>query len=78
MAYAPTQEQRWDHARDLRKHDTDPLPIRLAPDISPAMQIAILVKGEKNYELAAALIDAYADDKAAQQRLEAVAAGARP
>jgi hypothetical protein len=75
MSYAPTQEQRFDHARDLRKHDGprphDRIPLRLTPTISEAMQICILVKGEKNFEAAAALIEQYAQTTAEGARLQA-------
>lgn len=51
---------------------------RLTPQIPTAIEVAALVKGMKNITEAAALIEQYADAKAAEQRLEAVAAGARP
>lgn len=69
-------EARWDHARDLRKHDGprphDPLPLRLQPVISPALEIALLVKGLANVTAAAALIEQYAQTVAAAARLEGV------
>lgn len=72
----PDEDYRADHYRDERKHDT--LPHRLDPLFSLAMDVAIAVKDAPNLHVAAGLIDAYADAKAAQQRLDAVAAGARP
>lgn len=69
----------WDHVRDYRKHDTDPLPLRLQPKpLSTAMDVAILVRALDNIEQAAALIEQFVNTKAAEQRLDAVAAGARP
>ena len=74
----------WDHLRDERKHqprpgerDYVPLHAQSTP-LSTAMDIALCVRGMKNLQDAAALIDRYVDAKAAEQRLEAVAAGARP
>ncbi|MDI3563532.1 hypothetical protein [Bradyrhizobium sp. Arg816] len=64
----------WDHRRDERKHDS--LPHRLDRNISTAIDIVLLVRLMDNIENAAALIDLYADSKAEQRRLEAVAAGA--
>jgi len=66
----------WDHERDLRKHDFDPHPP--LPPISTAMDIALCVRGMDNLPAAAALIEQYAATKAAADRLDAVAAGARP
>jgi hypothetical protein len=61
-----SHEDRWDHDRDLAKHDprpTDrdyvPLCAQAAP-ISTAMDIALCVRGLKNPIDAAALIDQYA------------------
>jgi hypothetical protein len=71
----------WDHLRDERKHEprhTDRLPHRLDRPLSTAMDVAILVRALGNIEDAAALIDQFVDSKAAEQRLDAVAAGARP
>jgi hypothetical protein len=68
--------ERADHDRDLRKHDT--LPHRFDRRISTSMDIAILVRALGNLEDAAALIDQFVDTKASEQRLDAVAAGARP
>lgn len=73
MTRAATQEERWDHDRDLRKNwtpENDPLPVRLTPTISEAMQIAILVKGEKNFEKAAGLIEIYAQTVAERAKLD--------
>lgn len=65
-----------DRFRDERKHDR--LPSRLSPPLSTAMDIALCVRGMDNLNAAAALIEQYADTKAAADRLDAVAAGARP
>jgi len=72
----------WDHERDLRKHEprpTDRIPLRLetAP-LSTAMDIALCVRGMDNLQAAAALIEQFAAAQAAADRLDAVAAGARP
>jgi hypothetical protein len=67
-------EAHWDHERDLRKHDS--LPHRTDRRISTAIDIALLCRTMDNIEDAAALIDLYAANKASEQRLEAVAAGA--
>ena len=71
-----------DHQRDYRKHeprpgerDYVPLHAQSAP-LSTAMDIALCVRGMKNLQDAAALIDQYVETKAAEKRLEAVAAGA--
>lgn len=76
MAWRHPTEADWDHARDLRKHDTDPLPARMQVPLSTAMDVVVLVKRMDNYAEAAALIERYAAGKAAQTRLDAVAAGA--
>jgi hypothetical protein len=71
----------WDHLRDERKHEprpTDRLPHRLDRPLSTSMDIAILVRALDKIEDAAALIDQFVDTKASEQRLDAVAAGARP
>jgi hypothetical protein len=74
----------YDHLRDERKVDRpgrkfDPLPLRLqTKPLSTAMDVAILVRALGNIEDAAALIETFVDAKAAEQRLDAVAAGARP
>lgn len=71
----------WDHERDLRKHDT---PSRHRPTdrfdrpISTALDIAICVRGMDDLQAAAELIDRYVAAKAQEQRLDAIAAGARP
>jgi hypothetical protein len=51
---------------------------RLTPQIPTAIEVAATVKIMKNLTEAAALIEQYAAAKAAEQRLEAVAAGANP
>ena len=73
-----------EHERELRKHeprpgerDYVPLHAQSAP-LSTAMDIALCVRGMKNLQDAAALIDRYVEAKAAEQRLEAVSAGAHP
>lgn len=71
----------WDHLRDERKHEprpSDKLPHRLDRPLSTAMDVAILVRALGNIEDAAALIERFVDAKASEQRLDAVAAGARP
>lgn len=71
----------WDHQRDLRKHDFDPAepaPRRSSPPISTAMDIVLCVRGMDDIQAAAALVEHYAASKAAADRLDAVAAGARP
>lgn len=69
-------EARWDHARDLAKHDgprphDPPLPDRLNKPIAGAMEVAILVKGNVSYSDAAALIEQYARTKASEAALQA-------
>ncbi|MCK1445402.1 hypothetical protein IVB43_23745 [Bradyrhizobium sp. 48] len=64
----------WDHRRDHEKHDR--LPHRLDRKISTAIDIVMAIRVMDNVEDAAALIDDYAANKASEQRLEAVAAGA--
>jgi hypothetical protein len=77
MTRHANEYERADHDRDLRKHDD--IPLRLQPrPLSTAMDVAILVRALDNIEQAAALIERFVDAKAAEQRLEAVAAGARP
>ena len=51
---------------------------RLTIQIPTAVEVAATVMMMKNITEAAALIEQYADAKAAEQRLDAVAAGARP
>ena len=66
---------------DVRGKFTGPsgrLPHRLDRPLSTSMDVAILVRALGNIEDAAALIDRFVDAKAAEQRLDAVAAGARP
>lgn len=57
--------------------DTPPLYAQSGP-LSTAMDVAIIVRNISSIEQAAALIECYADAKAAALRLDAVAAGARP
>lgn len=74
-------DSHWDHERDLRKHDTPSRhqpAHRLDTPISPAVEVAMAVKAMKNIAEAAKLIEQYADTRAAERRLEAVAAGANP
>ena len=71
----------WDHLRDERKHEpraTDRLPHRLDRRLSTAMDVAVLVRALSNIEDAAALIERFASSEAEKNRLDAVAAGARP
>jgi hypothetical protein len=77
MTRMANEYERADHYRDLAKHD-DALPHRLDRPLSTAMDVAILVRALGNIEDAAALIERFVDAKAAEQRLDAVAAGARP
>jgi hypothetical protein len=71
----------WDHERDLRKHDT---PSRHKPahrldrPISTAIDIAVCVRAMDDLQAAADLIELYVAAKAQEQRLDAIAAGARP
>lgn len=74
--YRADEDYRADHYRDHAKHDT--LPHRFDRPLSTAMDVAILVRALGNIEDAAALIERFVDAKAAEQRLDAVAAGARP
>lgn len=70
------EDWRADHDRDMRD---DPIPLRFQPKpLSTAHDVAIIVRNLKNLDDAAALIERYADAKAAEGRLEAIAAGARP
>lgn len=64
----------WDHRRDERKHDS--LPHRVDRQISTAIDIVLLIRVMDDVEAAAALIDLYADNRASEARLDAVAAGA--
>lgn len=64
----------WDHERDLRKHDS--LPHRVDRKISTAIDIVLLVRVMDSIEDAAALIDLYAENRASEARMAAVAAGA--
>lgn len=72
MSYAPTQEQRWDHARDLAKHDERPGD-RLTPQISEALEIATLVRAVKSPMDGAKLIEQYGSTREAAGRLDGVA-----
>lgn len=66
-----TQEQRWDHDRDLRKHEWRPGD-RLDVPICGALEVALLVKGLKNIDDAGKLIEQYAQTVASEARLQAV------
>jgi hypothetical protein len=70
MSYAPSQEQRWDHRRDLAKHDERPGD-RLTPVMSEALEIAVLVKAINPVE-GAKLIEQYGKTCAAAGRLDGV------
>lgn len=78
----PRTEARRDHDRDIRKAEWrpgDPVPLHAeSAPLSNAMDIVLLVRGMSNLQAAADLVDSYADCKASCQRLDAVAAGARP
>ncbi len=68
----PDEDYRADHERDYRKHDTDPLPIRLEPaPITGALEVAILAQAV-SLTKAADLIERYAQCVAAGARLDAV------
>lgn len=64
MTRMATQNERWDHERDLRKHEPRPgdkdFPIRLEKPLTTAMDIVVLVKALPNYAEAARLIEQYA------------------
>ena len=70
MTRMATQDERFDHDRDLRKHDT--LPSRLSPPIATALEVAILVKGLKNIRDAEKLVEQYAQTVASEARVQAV------
>lgn len=65
-----TQEQRWDHARDLAKHEPRPSD-RLSVAIPTAVDVAALVK-RVDIITGADLIEQYARTCAAEARMEAV------
>jgi hypothetical protein len=69
-----SQEDIWDHNRDLIKNYIGPEP--LSQPIT-ALEVAILVNAIPLVQ-GAALIEQYARTVAAAARLDAVAAGARP
>lgn len=71
------EEARADHYRAERKHDF-PSIRHLEPKISRALELAILIKNLPNVTDGAKLIEDYVAERASEQRLEAVAAGARP
>jgi hypothetical protein len=78
MSWRHPTERDWDHKRDLRKHDTPPLPDRMDKPLTTAMDIVVLVKKLDNYEAAAKWVEWYADHKLQEHRLDAaVTAGAR-
>jgi hypothetical protein len=64
----------YDHERDLLKHDRPPY--RIERKLSTAIDIVMAIRVMDNVEDAAELIELYAANKASEQRLEAVAAGA--
>jgi hypothetical protein len=74
MTRMATQEERWDHDRDLRKHEPRPgdkdFPIRLEKPLTTAMDIVVLVKALSNYTEAASLIETYAGMVAASARAD--------
>lgn len=71
MSYAPSQEQRNDHRRDLAKHEPRPGD-RLTPAISEALEIAILVRTVKSPIAGAELIEQYGRTCAARGQMEGV------
>jgi hypothetical protein len=82
MSYRPTQDQRWDRARDLAKHEPRPgdrgfeppadVPSRLSPPIATALEVAVYVRGMKDIGEGAKLIEQYAQTVAAAARLQGV------
>ena len=90
MTRMANEYERADHYHDLEKHELRPgdrgfsrpskndPPARLDRPLSTAMDVAILVRALDNIEQAAALIEQFVNTKATEQRLDAVAAGARP
>jgi hypothetical protein len=66
MTRAANEYERADHDRDLRKHDERPT------DPINAREIAITVRNLKNIDVAAALIEQYANTVAAGAKLEGV------
>lgn len=77
----PDEDSRADHYRDEHNHELRPgdrgFPLRLetAP-LSTALDIALCVRSMKNPQEAAELIERYVGARAAEVRMEAVAAGA--
>lgn len=65
-----TQEQRWDHERDYRKHEPRPSD-RLSVPIPTAVEVALLVKAV-DIITGSDLIEQYARTCAAEARMEAV------
>lgn len=65
------------HAIGSTRRRAEPVD-RLTPQIPTAIEVAATVKIMKNLTEAAALIEQYAAAKAAERRLDAVAAGANP
>jgi len=76
MTRPATQAEQFDHDYDLRKHDRPAH--RFDRPISTALDIAICVRAMDNLQAAAELIERYVAAKAQEQRLDAIAAGARP
>jgi hypothetical protein len=69
----PDEDTRADHFRDSRKHDFDPLPVRLEPaPIPTAMEVALLVKALPNVRTAADLIEQYARTVASAAQVDVV------
>lgn len=68
MTRMANEYERADHDRDLRKHDT--LPHRLDRPLSTAMDIALIVRGMSNVQVASDLIESYAQLVAADARLD--------
>lgn len=79
--HRPDEDSRADYEHDLAKHEPRPgekdyVPHRLDAPVSPAMQCAVAVKNEPNFEKAARLIVDFARAEAAAERMDAVRAGA--
>lgn len=81
--HRPDEDSRADYERDARidapdcpAGDFDEPPLRMQPNISSAMECAVAVKNEPNFEKAARLIEDFARAEAAAERMDAVRAGA--
>jgi hypothetical protein len=71
MPYFDNHDARWDHDRDLRKHED--FPLRLETVIPMAVEIAKLVRHPSvSLTAAAELIEQYARTKASEAAADAV------